>query len=84
MSKDEKAVDTILDIIYNELDQEANYWSNQHIGEETDWDYIYGLLNAYEFMVRKHTTYLKRYANYETLNELISEWGKRKEFDGSH
>lgn len=84
MSKDEQAVDTILDIIYNELEQEADYWDNQYIGEPNDWEYIYGLLNAYEFMTRKHTTYLKRYANYETLKELISKWEAKREFDGSH
>ena len=79
--RDENAVDTILRILYRELQEEKEYWDNQYMDEDFDYDYINDLLSAYEFITRKHTTYLKRYANYETLKELVDSWQEKRKFD---
>lgn len=66
-----QAINTILDIIYRELQVEKDYWEKSKINNmEYDYTYIHELLNAYRFITLKHTTYIKRYTNIEILKDL--------------
>lgn len=77
----EQAINTILDIIYRELQAEKDYWEKSKTNMEYDYTYVFELLNAYRFITLKHTTYLKRYANIEILKDLIEYWESNKKFD---